>query len=389
LSTLPTLSQQREFLEELLDERGWSYKIVTDDEAFEHELRSGQYAQYALFSEHEKLAEQVQKELREAVYRGEGLLDAGQHDHRHHSFDEALGIKPVGHHAKAKSVTITAPWSAPGTVALATHNEALRVRLEGAQEIARFEFGRERDNTYGWGGGGHGQIEDAAASSYTYGRGKSVYVGYDLLAEATYAGKDSLHAQLLANALTHVAPDVTTAHAGGVVPLRLSIQNGATATLGRAQLPLPADVTLVDAGEADYANGTLSWPLDLSVNEQQQLTVWVRLPERVGTVIFEARVQSGVEPNYVDQAQPRLTLNAVERDSIADARATAQTSIRFLLVKLWLDKAQFWLDRNRPDFALSSLVQASSEVIKVSHPQAQELRWRIDDAMWSLSRQVE
>ncbi|MBM0104868.1 carboxypeptidase regulatory-like domain-containing protein [Steroidobacter sp. S1-65] len=384
LSTSPTLAQQRAFLEERLDEQGWSYKIVTDDEAFERELRSGQYAQYALFSEHEKLDEQVQKELREAVYRGEGLLDAGQHDHRHHSFDAALGIKPVGHHSHAKSVTITSPWSTMGTVALATENKALRIRLEGAQQIARFERDRGREHDRG----GHGQTEDAAATSYTYGRGKSVYVGYDLLAEATHAGKDSLHAQLLVDALAHVAPEVTTAHADGVVPLRLTIQNRATATLGRALLPLPAGVSLVDAGDAQVTNGVLSWSFELRENEQLTFSAWVRLPNRAGAVTFDAGVQSGAEPNFVDQAQPRLTLNAVERDSVADARATAQTSIRFLLVKFWLDKAQFWLDRGRPEFALASLVQASSEVIKVSHAQSQQLRWQIDDAIWVVGKQL-
>jgi len=410
LATLPTLAQQRAFLEDVLDEHGWSYKIVTDDEAFERELRSGQYAQYALFSEHEKLDEQVQKELREAVYRGEGLLDAGQHDHRHRHFDEALGIVALGRQSQATAVNLSAPWSPTGIAPLQAGSEALRVRLNGAEAIATYVRGRnsnnatasESDLTRGHNGGGHdngnhddcdhdggGHNNTTAATSYTYGRGQSVYVGYDLLAEATHAGKDSLHAQLLVNALTHVAPALTTAYAGGVVPLRLTLQNRATATSGRALLPLPAGVTLMDAGEADYANGTLNWPLDLSVDEQQQFTVWVRLPDRAGAVAFEARVQSGIDPNYIDQAQPTLTLNAIERASIGDARALAQTSIRFVLVKLWLEKAQFWLERDRPELALASLVQASSEVIKVSHPQSRQLRWHIDDAIWTLSGTIE
>jgi hypothetical protein len=371
-----------------------------------------------LFSEHEKLDEQVQKELREAVYRGEGLLDAGQHDHRHHGFDEALGITPVGVQSNATAVNLSAPWSPTGPASLQFGREALRARLAGAQAIATFVNGRnasmaleggntgeynyttssgsdgghagEYNNmTSGGSHGGHGQNETTAATSYTYGRGTSVYVGYDLLAEATHAGKDSLHAQLLVNALTHVAADLTTAHAGEVVPLRLTIQNRATATLGRALLPLPANVTMIDAGEAQYANHTLTWPLDLSANEEQRFTVWVRLPNGAGPVTFNARVQSGVDPNYIDQAQPTLTLNAIARASLADARSLAQTNFRFLLVKLWLDKAQFWLDRNCPEFALASLVQASSEVMKVSHPSAQQLRWQIDDAIWTLSQQVE
>jgi hypothetical protein len=374
LARLPTLSEQRAFLEQLLQANGWSYTLVTDDEAFERELRSGAYAQYALFAEHEKLDEQVQKELREAVHRGEGLLDAGQHDRRHHGFDEALGIIPVGRQPHAHKVNLSAPWSPSGLASLHLGSESLRVRLDGAQKIANYPY------VHGY---------DTAATTHSYGRGKSVYVGYDLLAEATHAGADSLHAQLLINALTQVAPEVISAHAGGVVPLQLTIQNRATATPGRALLSLPAGVTLIDAGEAQFANGTLSWPLQLEANAQQSFTVWVRLPEQVSPVTFTAYVQSGSEPSYIDQAQPTRTLAATARASLEDARQLAQTSIRFLLARFWLEKTQFWLALDRPEFALASLVHASTEVMRVSHPQAQQLRWHIDDAIWSLSREVE
>jgi len=71
-------------LEALLEANGWSYTIVIDEPAFTHELRSGGYLVYALFSEQQKLSSQQQKELREAVYRGECLIVAGAHDQRHH-----------------------------------------------------------------------------------------------------------------------------------------------------------------------------------------------------------------------------------------------------------------------------------------------------------------
>lgn len=374
LSGIPTLAQQRAFLEQLLDASGWSHTIVTDDEAFERELRTGAYSQYALFSEHEKLDEQVQKELREAVYRGEGLLDAGQHDHRHHAFDEALGIIPVGRQPHVAAVAITAPWTTNGTGTLSLAGETLRTRLDGAQAIATYV------NVQG---------HDTAAAAHSYGNGKSVYVGYDLLAEATRAGAGSIHAALLLNALDHVAPDLVTSRSGAVIPLRLTVQNREISTAGRALLSLPSNVTVVDGGGAQYSDGVLSWPLSLSAGQQQSFTVLVRLPDQAGAITFDALVQSGVDPDYSDKASPTLTMNVEERASLSGARDLAQTSIRFLQVRFWLEKSQFWLDRDRPEFALASLVHASTEVMKTSHPQSHALRLLIDDVIWQVSQAVE
>jgi hypothetical protein len=374
LSGLPTLAQQRVFLEQLLGDKGWSYTIVTDDESFERELRTGSYTQYALFSEHEKLDEQVQKELREAVYRGEGLLDAGQHDHRHHAFDEALGIIPVGRQPHVAAVDIAAPWTTNGTATLSLTGETLRTRLDGAQTIATYA------NVHGY---------DTAAAGHVYGQGKSVYVGYDLLAEATMAGAGSIHAALLLNALDHVAPDLVTPRSATVIPVRLTVQNRETATAGRTLLSLPSNVIVVDSGGAQYSGGVLSWQLSLMPGEQQSFTVLVRLPDHAGAITFDALVQSGVDPDYFDKAHPTFTLNVEERPSLVNARDLAQTSIRFLQVRFWLEKSQFWLDRERPEFALASLVHASTEVMKTSHPQSHQLRLLIDDLIWQVSRSVE
>ncbi|HMN43127.1 MAG TPA: carboxypeptidase regulatory-like domain-containing protein [Povalibacter sp.] len=371
---LPTLAQQRAFLEQELDAAGESYTIVTEDEAFERQLRTGVYSRYALFAEHEKLDEQVQKELREAVYRGEGLLDAGQHDHRHHGFDAALGITPLGRQVHVSAVTLAAPWSEAGTASLSLASEALRIRLNGAQSIARFK----NVSSY-----------DTAATSYSYGRGKSVYVGYDLLAEATLAGSTSLHAALLRNALVQIAPSDTTRYAGQVVPLRLTVTNRSTATPGRAVLPLPAGVTLIDPVEAEVVNNALVWTFDLAANAQQTFTAWVRLPDQAGAVNFDAQVQSGGGGSYLDQAHALLSLQAQPRATLAQAITLSKTSIRFLGAWFWLEKTQWWLDRGCEEFALASLVQASSEAMQASHAQSAQLRLMIDGAIWELSRRVQ
>jgi hypothetical protein len=375
VSTLPTLRAQREFLEQLLDDAGWSYKIVTDDEVFEREMRTGAYSQYALFAEHEKLDEQVQKELREAVYRGEGLLDAGRHDARHHGFDAALGITPFGRHAHIDSVQFTAPWLPAQTTGLFLKNDALRVRLSGAQPVARFP-------------GVH--AFDTAATFDDYGRGKSVYVGYDLLAEATQAGASSGHAQLLMNALDQVKPGFDRMLASQVVPLRITVENRGIATPGRVVLPLPAGVTVVDANDAEISNdNTLTWIFDLGAEATRSFEAWVRLPASSGAVAFEARIQSGSGSMFVDQTRAALSVTAGTAASIEDAVATSRTSLLFLTVRFWLEKTQFWLARDQQHFALASLVQAADDASRIPHPLAGTLRLQIDEAIWRLSQQVE
>jgi hypothetical protein len=271
-------------------------------------------------------------------------------------------------------VNLAAPWSEAGTVGLSLASEALRIRLNGAQEVGTFV------NAHSY---------DTAVTSYSYGRGKSVYVGYDLLAEATLAGSTSLHASLLRHALTQIAPVDTSRYAAQVVPLKLTVTNRAVATPGRAVLPLPAGVTLVDPVEAEVESNSLIWTFDLAANAQQTFTAWVRLPDQAGPVDFDALVQSGEAGSYLDQTHALLSLQAQPRATLAQATELSKTSIRFLKVWFWLEKSQWWLDRDCEAFALASLVQASSEVIPVSHPQAAQLRLMIDEAIWELSRQIE
>jgi hypothetical protein len=374
LASDPTLSAQRAFLTTLLQDNGWSFKIVSDDEAFEREMRSGAYAQYAIFSEHEKLDEVAQKELREAVFRGEGLLDAGQHDRRHHRFDEALGIKPVGRESHATDVSFEAGWLPAVTAPITRTSEPMRIRLQGATSIATFE----RSHGY----------DSVAATQYTYGRGKSVYVGYDLLAEATRLGANSAHATLLREALVQVSPAVQP-RVGGVVPLRLEVRNLGIATPARAELPIPAGVTVVDPGSAEVSPGSLAWTFPLAAAETKTFTVWVKLPAAGATVAFEAIVKSGVAPNYLEQARAPLTVSAQARATLAEARALAAGMARCEMVRLWLALAQFWLDRGQTYFGLVTLLQASDEAMAVSHPQAAELRWMIDDSIWTVAKAVQ
>jgi hypothetical protein len=113
--------------------------------------------------------------------------------------------------------------------------------------------------------------------------------------------------------------------------------------------------------------------------------VWVRLPGQSGAVVFDALVQTGTTGNYVDYKHATLSLNAAALATLVDAKALAATDKAFAHIAFWLNTAQFWLDHNRPDFALMTLLQVTDELIECPQPRASDLRLKVDDVIWSVS----
>lgn len=367
----PEPAQQRQFLETLLSREGWSYTIVTDPEAFTWELRSGGYNVYALFSESAKLSERVQTELREAAYRGEGLLEAGAHDQRHHNFDDALGVKYQGKASQVTGVEVLATEPGPtGYADLALRDKPLKAQLNAATSLGRYLGNKGSD--------------PSAVTTRRYGRGRSVYLGYDLLAEATLAGSNSLHAQLLLRSLAYIQPDYGQIPAGRVIPLRIRLENEAKPATGQLVLPMPNGATVVDAGTATANNGVLTWAVDLAQDEDETYTAWVRLPDAGGAVSFVAQLKIGGSVH----ATATLALSPVATGGLVEARALAGPISAFKQVANWLDKADVALRAGDAETALSHLAKASDELMKVQHASAGDLRLMIDQALLDAGRRL-
>ena len=368
----PTLAAQRALLEGLLQASGWSYRIVTEEEDFEREMNSGAYNLYALLGQHERPDERTRKALREAVFRGDGLLVATGDDEGD-NLEEALGVKLAGEIPHTSAVEVFDPTlGVTGTASFALAEEGVRAKLAGAQAIGRFQ--------------GVGSPFNVAVSTYQYGHGKSVHIGYRALAEATVAGSGSLHANLLKNGLEYITPTFTHVRAQEVVPLHLVLTNRGVATAGQVKLTLPAGVTLVDGGMAQVAGNVLSWSFNLALAQQLTFDAWVRLPSVTGPVAFDALIQTGTTGAFVDYTHATLTLNTAALATLAQARALAATDRTFAPIIFWLDTAQFWLDHHRPDFALATLLEVTDELIACPQPRASDLRLEVDEVIWSVSR---
>ncbi len=365
--TAPGLSTQRAFLEKLLKHAGWSYTITQTAEDFTRELRTGGYSVYALFSEQEKLAEQVQKELREAVFRGEGLLEAGSHDQRQGRIDEALGIKYIGQFTNAALVEMTpSPLHVGGQAAFLFDDKELRAEREGAQGAGRYL-------------GGATDRRDAV-TYYEYGAGKSVYAGFDLLAQATAAGEQSLFATLILNSLAYVHPPTLTPQSGAVIPVDIVLTNQGVAAQVKVQLALPAGTTLVDAGTAQLANATLTWELALAAGESKTLTFWLKLPAPNGPFTLTAKILAGSNSQSLQlMAEPTLTLTVNDPESLASVLNRIDTllsnqnpnSQSLKQARQFIEKA---LGHLHPALAIDDLLKAADSLLDITDPDVVAIR---------------
>jgi len=460
--TAPTLSAQRAFLESLLDSQGWSYTIVTDEQAFTRELRSGGYIVYALFSEQQKLKEAIQKELREAVYRGEGLVIAGAHDKRHH-FDEVLGIKYKGKYTKASAFILAEDSQTEAvTIPFAFSDHVLRAELKGALSLGTFQLGHNtsclsddddhhsqlrrkknknddedsrsgrdddedsrsgRDDDEDSRSGRHdedsrsGRDDDSrserdddsrserdddsrsehhckkgsqlAMSFHEYGIGKSLYAGFDLLAQATASGENSAFADLLMMALTNVHPEPWQQTIGSVIPLELNLTNQGSAISGQALIYLPENTNLIAPlnlafDELDLA---LIWPFELQANETGQLAFWLRLPWVENTVSLDTLIQIGTAPNYQDYDHFNFELEVQAHPCLPEALALLTTlkDKSYAKALKYSQKAADLIQQGKDDEALKELLKAIDALRQSEAPEAHALRVMLGNAIRNIA----
>jgi hypothetical protein len=375
----PSPASEQAALAALLTAKNWSYTIVTDGEAFERELRTGTYSEYALLARLERLDLLTRQELVEAVNRGGGLLYASQDDAEpidddecHFGFGDLLGLRAAGPPRNASSVQISNPIISPlGAATFAFTESTARVTLAGATAVGVFPAFLDAYNT--------------AVAIHGYGLGKTVYVGYDLLAEATQAGSSSLHAALLQNSLEYLRPSFASLLAGEVVPLHLSLTNTGIATPGQVQMTLPAGTVLVDPGTAQVAGRTLTWTFNLAQSQQLGFDTRIKLPTSAGPTTFDASIQTGTPGNFVTYTDALLTVTSVAPPALSEVIALAQSSRSFALVSVLLSTVQALENKGCGNVALLFLIGAADALIGNTTSQGIALRLDIDELIWAMS----
>lgn len=361
----PALPAQRSFLESLLTAAGWSYTITDNVDDFGHELRTGGYSAYALFSEQAKLDDATQKELREAVFRGDGLVLAGTHDNRNDRLNDALGVKRIGTVAHANAVAIPeGPLGPMGDITLLPGDRINRIKRTSAELLATYELsGPSRagdddcrdedtdpaidiDNDDLPGAAAHSKTAheshrdedcDRTPDRYVdaitlnhYGFGKALFAGFDLLAQATQDGAGSRAADTLLAALTLTQP-VPKAQLGGVLPVTITLENRGIATAATAQVSLPAGTQVIDAGggqvQTAQTGQTITFTTQLAVGDERSFTFYLKLPASEASLTLETVVTAPVGNTTRNVATANLTLTVAPIATLDELLATAQALV--------------------------------------------------------------
>jgi len=335
--------------------------------------------------------------LREAVYRGEGLIVAGAHDQRHH-LDEVLGIKHKGQSPKALGFTFN-HLDETLTTAFAFSNNVLRAELAGATSIGQFQLSPEpnceqshtlRKNN---GKGNQDNTESNCASTlaatfHQYGEGKSIYVGFDLLAQATALGENSPLAQVLTTVLSSVHPETFHPLIGFWMPINFTLSNQGMATPGQVLIALPDGMTVITPDDVlfDELEALLIWPFDLQEEQSLALTFWLRLPWIVGTVPLNGLIQTGIGTDFEDYDSLTLNIDVQAEPCLPEAldlgAALIEEDQAYAKALKHLEKAAESVQSGENDEqALKELVQAADELSKSDGLDAHTIRLMISNAI--------
>jgi hypothetical protein len=263
---------------------------------------------------------------------------------------------------------VDSPVHLAGSALFGLSDRQLRVDLDTAESLGQFLDASGA------------LTPDSAVTRADYGQGRSVYMGFDLLAEASLlATLDNLYATLSLGALEHVYPAGASLQAGGVYPLNLTLKNRGISTPGRVTLDLPAGVEMIDpngallVGAAATTPQQWQWLFVLDEGQVLTYTAWVKLP--AGTHTLSARIDSGTEPSWVQQAEVSLELSAESAPDLAATLTHAQALGKaYKQVAKYLGWAQEAITAADDQAALGDLVRAGDAATDVGTAEADALR---------------
>ncbi|HEX7763136.1 MAG TPA: choice-of-anchor A family protein, partial [Cellvibrio sp.] len=158
-----------------------------------------------------------------------------------------------------------------------------------------------------------GPASKNALSIHQYEQGKSVFAGFDLLAQAVAldVGNDNPFSQLLLSALEHVNPAPITARAGKTIPVVVTYENtGGQAVAGQVKLSLGNNISVINAGNFSPVTNTTDWvlPLNLGTGASQRQLIYVKLPAN-GSSSIQLQLQTGTAPDWTTRFEKTLTLS--------------------------------------------------------------------------------
>ncbi len=360
-------------LRDYLTALGVDNLVTTDVKEFTHHFRCGRYNTYWVSGGAYKLSEDLAKELREAVYRGDSLVLEGAHDERNALLDEAAGVKFRGHlPGKDFKVALGNTLFTAGEVA--TNGIALKYQALGATVQAQLE------NTN----------KDPALLSNLYGNGRAVVAAFELAETIRHQPSMQAWRDVGAVILGFVAsPPPSSLVEGAFVPVQTTIANKGQAAEIEVQTALPPGALVFSSAPPASVSTTLaSWRSNIGAGQTQQFELGVRLPFSVASAALPVTVnlvKSGGATETIATFPMQLELRALTqlfadaRDALAHVVPVPKSELeKALHSRKEIDDAQEALDKNDPDHAIEELIESLDDLRSVKSVSTSVARLAID-----------
>ncbi len=337
-------AQRKLFLDSYLTSLGITHLIATSETEFKRAFRSGQYNAYWISGGREELHDDLDEELREAIFRGDALILEGVHDDSERELDSVTGVKIRGKlNQRNQSINVVGSIFAAGT--LATVGGPLEVDLITGEAQATFPA----------------SANSPAIVTNQYGQGRVVLFAYDLLG-TLIARPSAAQTDLIQANLAWVAPEPAAVSAArSYTVLRARITNVGSLAELRATFTPPAGGTVLGTAPAAQpdASGRPVWSFTLDSGATKNPDIGLRLSaasaNNTASIAINS-IRNGVAAPY---GSFEVTLSVESADTVAP-RLGAE------LAALNLANS----DKSDRDHAITGVLAAQSSLAAGAYEQA-------------------
>ena len=394
-SDIASLSTQEIYLRTVLDAAGFSYTIVFSAEDFTREFYSGNYHSYALMSEKVGLLPEVEQQLGEAINTGAGLYIAGAFNRRNNHIEKVLGIESTGQDQQADGVII--PQGALGPdwpETIFDPHTKLDFERCGATVLGAYVNPKKGTATT--------ELEcynlsdtDAAVVAYHYGRGNTVYAGFDTLDEAALLGGTNVYSQLMLYALDYIQPSTFAVRQGAILPFAVEVTSLEVPVQVHVLFDLPDNLTAIDQiptmTQVDSLDDIWRWNVILGEFDTARATFYAQLLDG-GDAVMDITVGVEIEDELIEIGQTQLLLpSEAIRDFLGDGIVLLQALVMNYpddndFAKALSDAQAAQTARSAGDIqgAVDALLNAVTPLADSEVFEAEEARWVLDVALLAL-----
>ncbi|MCK4665775.1 hypothetical protein KAU33_03455, partial [Candidatus Dependentiae bacterium] len=149
-----------------------------------------------------------------------------------------------------------------------------------------------------------------------YGKGKAVYLPFDLFYNLTEANLAKL-SELLKGSIEYVKPQEVQIIPGGIIPLQIRVKSLVVPLTVKVTEEVPGGVEIIQVfQDGDIDNNSIIWQFNLTYDEMKQLHFIVKLPDTVDIYTFITTIDylvSGLWYNYA-QFTKDIELTVTSKD---------------------------------------------------------------------------